>query len=40
LGAWLAIQAGYVIDLSEPGGPAAKIVAGEVKVVGVKPAVE
>jgi hypothetical protein len=33
----IAIQAGYVIDLSEPGEPAAKIVGGEAKVFDAKP---
>jgi ParB-like chromosome segregation protein Spo0J len=32
------VKAGYVIDLSEPGEPAAKIVGGEANVIDAKPA--
>ena len=32
----IAIQAGYVIDLSEADAPAAKIVGGEAKVIDAK----
>jgi hypothetical protein len=33
----ITLKAGYVIDLSEPGQPAAKIVGGVAKVVDAKP---
>jgi hypothetical protein len=34
----IELKAGYVIDLSEPGEPAAKLVGGEAKVIDAKPA--